>query len=292
VSVPQDVLAAPAPPVDGTTALVGIRAYPVKSLGGVALSTSPVRRWGLGDDRRWTVVDEHGQRLRPKRVPSMLGIVAAPRPDGGLLLSAPGAPDLTVAPPSPGGPPVAVDVYGLERATGVDPAVDAWLSGVLGRPVRLVWLDDPARRAMPAAHGGRAGDPLSLADLAPILLTSAASLRRLDEWVAAGAAERGEPAPPPLDMRRFRPNLVVDGGAPFAEETWTRLRVGEVAFRLAEHCDRCAVTLVDPDTLARGAEPLRTLARHRRRGGKVWFGIRVVPEQAGVVRLGDPVTVW
>jgi uncharacterized protein YcbX len=92
-------------------------------------------------------------------------------------------------------------------------------------------------------------------------------------------------------MRRFRPNLVVDGGPPFAEETWTRIRIGAVPFRLAEHCDRCSITLIDPDTLATGKEPLRTLARHRRRDGLAWFGVRMVPEAAGHLRVGDPVSL-
>ena len=64
----------------------------------------------------------------------------------------------------------------------------------------------------------------------------------------------------PLDMRRFRPNLVVDGTEPFAEDGWQRVRIGEIVLRRTELGDRCAVTLVDPDTLERGPEPIRTLA--------------------------------
>jgi uncharacterized protein len=78
-------------------------------------------------------------------------------------------------------------------------------------------------------------------------------------------------------MTRFRPNLVVEGAAPFAEDTWERLRIGEVTFRQTEPCDRCVLTTIDPDTLDKGHEPTRTLARHRRRHGKVWFGIRLAP---------------
>jgi uncharacterized protein YcbX len=47
---------------------------------------------------------------------------------------------------------------------------------------------------------------------------------------------------------------------------------------------------VEPDTLARGREPIRTLSRFRRRDGLTWFGVRIAPESPGKVRVGDPVT--
>jgi uncharacterized protein YcbX len=151
-------------------------------------------------------------------------------------------------------------------------------------PVRLGWLDDPNRRPVSLAHGGRDGEPLTLADAGPLLLTSEASLRQLNEWIAA---ENREPA---AVMTRFRPNVVAGGvDEPFAEDRWTRVRIGDVRFRQAEQCDRCMMTMIEPDTLAQGKEPLRSLARHRRRDGKVWFGIRLIPESTGRISVGDRV---
>ena len=82
---------------------------------------------------------------------------------------------------------------------------------------------------------GRSADPLALTDTGPVHVTTTASLRRLDAWAAelhdervARALEKGDPAPAPrtaLDMRRFRPNLVVDGDLePFVEDGWATLR--------------------------------------------------------------------
>jgi uncharacterized protein YcbX len=93
-------------------------------------------------------------------------------------------------------------------------------------------------------------------------------------------------------MERFRPNIVLEGvDAPFVEDTWSTLRIGNVEFRFAEHCDRCVLTTIDPETLAQSKEPLRTLARHRKVGGKTYFGVRVVPLTTGQLRVGDAVTV-
>jgi uncharacterized protein YcbX len=93
-------------------------------------------------------------------------------------------------------------------------------------------------------------------------------------------------------MQRFRANVVVDSaGRPFEEDHWRRVRIGGVVYRFAEHCDRCLVTLIDPQTLLRGKEPIRTLARHHRWDGKTWFGIRLVPLGAGTLSVGEPVVV-
>ena len=89
-------------------------------------------------------------------------------------------------------------------------------------------------------------------------LASRASLRRLNDWVAEGAVERGEPVPDPLPIERFRANVVVDGDLePFVEDTWGTVRLGEVTFRVAKPVDRCVMTTIDLDSLGdrQGADP-------------------------------------
>jgi uncharacterized protein YcbX len=277
--------------------LTGIGVYALKSARGIQVTEAEVEPWGLRGDRRWAVVDAAGRRVRAVEVPAVMGVTATPAADGGLHLVAPHRPELgEVAVHPPAGPAVEVPAgtfLDVRRFTyAEDEAADRWLTEVVGRPVRLVWQDDPATRPIDPRYGGN-GEPddvVSLADTGPLLLTSEESLRRLDDWVAEIAVEHGEPLPEPLDMRRFRPNVVVAGFEPFAEDGWTRLTIGGVAFRVTEPCDRCAVTLVEPDTLQRGREPIRTLSRHRRRDGLTWFGVRMAPGAPGKVRVGDPVT--
>ncbi|MGI5272853.1 MOSC domain-containing protein [Nonomuraea sp. CA-218870] len=262
--------------------------YPVKSTSGHEAAEAGVRPWGLAGDRRYLVVDERGEPLTAREHPIMLACVA--RPDGSTIkLSGPHAEPLRVTPTSRrltaamGGDRVEVTDCGDDAA--------AWMAALLGRPARLAWLDDPTRRPVDPAYG-RADDRVSLADAFPLLLTTTASLARLDDWVRETAAERGEELPGALDMRRFRPNVVVEGaGEPFAEDSWRRLRIGEVEFRAVKGCDRCVLTTVDPDTYVKGKEPIRTLSRHRKWDGKVWFGVNLIPDGTGTIRRGDPVTV-
>ena len=98
-----------------------------------------------------------------------------------------------------------------------------------------------------------------------------------------------------LPMDRFRPNLVVAGATAFAEDTWTRLRVGPVQFHASGPCARCPITTTDQQTGVRGKEPLRTLATYRRSATDptdVNFGQNLIHEtKAGRLRIGDPVEI-
>ena len=274
--------------------------YPVKSLAGSPLDQMTVDASGPRGDRRWMLVDSSGETITARKHPVLLGARAAPV-DGGVRLTAPGREPLVVDEPT-GPADVPVRLSRLDTATRAGDEADAWCSALVGRAVRLLWLDDPARRGMAEKHGGTLADPMSLNDSGPLHVTTTASLARLDAWAAEIhdarvelALSRGEPAPDarqPLDMRRFRPNLVVDGDLEaFAEDRWSTLVAGDVELRFADLCGRCVMTTIDPDTQVKGREPLVALARHRRWDGELWFGIQMVPVRTGRIGVGDPVEV-
>lgn len=264
-----------------TIALTGIRRYPVKSCRGHDLDAATVEPWGLAGDRRWMLVDADGVAVTARKHPRMVLITPEPRDDG-LLVRAPGADPLTVPFPGPG-PLVDVRVWASTvAATPAGPAAHAWFSEVVGGALRLVYLDDPRRRPTDPDFGLDT-DVVSFADGYPLLLAGEESLAALNDLISGAA---------PLPMTRFRPNVVVAGAPPWAEDGWRRVRIGEAGFRVVKGCGRCALTTIDPDTAQRGPEPLRTLARHRRWDGTVWFGVNLVPDTPGaVLRVGDPVEV-
>jgi len=200
--------------------------------------------------------------------------------------------------------PVPVGVSRQPFLAPADEDVNLWLSDRVGTRVRLVWQEDPASRPISGARGGLPGETMSLADAGPLLLTSETSLAQLNAWIAADVdqpdvadidpADLSDTSAGPvgggLEMLRFRPNVVVDGAEPFAEEGWPGVRIGDVEFRTTMVCDRCVMTTLDPVTLEGGKEPIRTLARHHRWDGKTWFGTRLVRTGGGhSIRVSDPV---
>lgn len=268
--------------------LSAIHTYPVKGCHRLDHDDAQVRPWGLAGDRRWMIVDPAGVGVTQREAAGLVALRAVAR-DGGLTLRATGHADLDVPEPS-GGDPVAVRTFRSRKlavpARPAGPAADAWVSALLDRPVRLVWLARPTRHIPAGDREHDPGDQVTFADAYPLLLTSTASLDALNGWLA----DAGEP---PVSMTRFRPNLVVEGAPAWAEDTWAGrlLRVGGVRLRAAGPSDRCVVTTTDQETGVRGKEPLRTLARYRNIGQKLLFGLNLVPLDTGRVAVGDDVLV-
>lgn len=283
-----------------------LRTYPVKSFEGNDHDTATVLPWGLDGDRRWALIDDTGTKVTARKKPVMLSLRAESIGDGGIRIHDRHGDSITVTPPA--GPTATVEGFRqLDHATPHHGDANQWISQRLDHPVQLIWQANPTERAIDPERGGHPGETVSLADAAPLLLVSEASMRQLNEWVAAEAPlpdPRLDPgdisgtATPagPLDIVRFRPNVIIDGREPFAEDAWRELRIGNTRFRVTELCDRCVMTTIDPTTLAGGKEPIRTLARHRRWDGKTWFGIRIAPvgisvDEPARICVGDPVEV-
>lgn len=266
--------------------LAGIHRYPVKSTMGHDPRSAEVLPWGLAGDRRYLVTDAAGRMLTARTHARLLTCRA--EVDGeAITLTAPGLRELRV---TPSGATSVVRVWNDQvELTDCGAAAAAWFGELLGLPARLAWLDDPARRPVDPEYGGPL-DRVNLADAYPVLLATTASMAQLNAWIAETACELGEEPPLPLPIGRFRPNLVIEGVArPFAEDSWSRVRVGEVEFRVVKGCARCVIPTIDPVTLRRAAEPTRTLARHRRWSGQVWFGMNLIPTTIGQIHTGDAV---
>ncbi|WP_405014215.1 MOSC domain-containing protein [Kitasatospora sp. NBC_01539] len=281
--------------------LTGLHVYPVKSTYRLSPTDARVEPWGLAGDRRWMLAGPTGRAVTQRDEPTLGQYRVRPHEDGSLTITDPAGARVHVpaASAAAGDQAAQGDVFGtLFPAVEAAKEVQVWLADRLG-DVRLLHLDEPATsRQIDLAHA-RPGETTSMADGFPLLLATTASLDALNRHLAAdhpGDDRRAERLP----MERFRPNLVVSGTAPWAEDGWHRIRIGAVEFRVAKPCGRCVVTTTDQESgERRGPEPLLALGRHRRFGKKLVFGQNLVPERPdgvagddlGTVRLGDEVTV-
>ncbi len=259
--------------------LSAIHVFPVKSCAPLAVNRAPVEARGLAGDRRWMICDPAGRFLTARQQPRLTLIRA--RPAGvEWMLDAPDMPALRLAAADDRARIDAIVWRSAVRARRASADADAWISAFLGLPACFVHMDADTVRAVGSDYG-RPGDEVSFADGFPLLLISQAALDLLNTRLAQ-----------PLPMLRFRPNLVVAGTVPHAEDGWKRIRIGEIAFDVVKPCVRCVLTTVD---FSRGefdvsGEPLRTLATYRRSEAGITFGQNLIPRGLGTLRVGDVVT--
>ena len=263
-----------------TAYVESLHVYPLKGGRAVDVERADVLAIGLRGDRGYLVVDEQDRFVTQREV-SRLALVEAYLGADGLVLCALDSPLLVV----PFGVRTRRRTVRIweDRCAADDQGEEAarWLSAVLRQPCRLVRKPDDVPRHVDPRYARSPGDVVSFADGYPLLVASMSSLAALNRELAV-----------PLPMNRFRPNVVVSGWEEaFVEDGIRELRIGEVELALVKHCARCVVTTVDQATAERGREPLRTLARIRRRDQGVLFGENAIPLSLGTIAVGDPVEV-
>jgi len=228
--------------------------YPVRSLGGMAVSEARITASGsLEGDREWIVTRPDGSLIWQGDIPRMALLSA--RLDGDKLVVQ--GHDGTIG-PSPANAlhrtTVKQDGYTLSGFDQGDAVAD-WLTAQLQAPCRLVRTGEEAHR-----WGG----------LNPIHAVSLVSLAVLN----ARLAERGEP---PVEVERFRPNVVLSGAhAAFDEEAARELVFDNASLALLEPCMRCELPNISREDASRGKQPLKmigTMSRERPSAGPASFGM-------------------
>ena len=254
--------------------------YPIKACRGFEVESTCVERMGLEYDRRMMIVTPEGKFLTQREFPR-LALVTPKLQNGSLELSAAGYDSLRLGIQT-SGTPVLVNIWKSKGVHAIDQGEEAaqWFSDWLAVEVRLVHFADGYIRRVNEKWAVNDDDRTSFADGYPILLTSEEGLQDLNSHLEQ-----------PVPMNRFRPNIVVKGCKPFAEDTWNRIRIGDVELAVVKPCARCEVTTIDKETLETSKEPLKTLGKYRKQELGAIFGQNVIPLNEGILRLGMNVEV-
>ncbi len=255
-----------------------INIYPVKSFAGLTLERVQLDRFGPVGDRRWMLVDKCGVAITQRDQPR-LALMQTTLGANGLGLQFEND-QIELLIPAGGAEKCRVRVWNDEvSALDGGDEVATWLAARLDVDCRLVYIPDDSNRPVDSNYAN-AGETVGFADAFPLLLISQASLDDLNTRLEK-----------PVPMNRFRPNLVVSGCEPFAEDNWKRIRVGEVEFDVAQPCDRCVVPSIDQASGQRDKNINRVLASFRRRDGKIYFGQNLLYRGMGILRLSSAVEV-
>lgn len=259
-----------------------IHIYPIKSLGGISLDQSLIEESGLQFDRRWMLVDEKNNFFTQREFPQMATFNLEVK-SSALKVSFKN--DTLVIPfHRESSQPANVKVWSSSvKAEIYSDEINQWFSEKFGISCRLAAMTEKSeRKVSPFTAVRKFQDTVSFADACPFLVIGKNSLNELN-------AKMGKELP----MNRFRPNFVIDGGEPFAEDSWKKIKIGNTIFHIVKACARCVMTTIDQETGEKDdAEPLKTLADFRKKNGKVYFGQYLIAEKAGeTIRTGDKLEV-
>jgi molybdenum cofactor sulfurtransferase len=301
--------------------------YPVKSCAGwrIPLGTDwDVHSTGLAWDREWCVINRStGAVISQKKYPRM----ALLRPEldfkTGVLRMSDSSTERQISVPLSKDPGLFIDeAQRVRDVTVCDDAIQArqylsctiadFFTDMLGIPCTLARFTASAgssSRHMKAhlqRSGGKDVKPSSLllSNESPILTISRSSLNALNDMITAKDGKIARAA-------AFRANIVVaergeddsSSERPWIEDNWQAMRVGGQGGPQLDFlggCRRCQMLCIDQETGEKNQEPFVTLAKTRRRDGKVMFGIHTalrLPAEQNVnntktIRVGDVVETW
>lgn len=242
-----------------------INIYPVKSLDGYSPDSAIVEKRGLQYDRRWLITDTEGVFMT-QRTNAKMALLKAIIDDNYLIIKEKQNENNCIKIPIEArNEPFQVEVWDDKiLATTVSKEADEWLSDFIGKDCHLVKMSETTERRVDEDYN-TGEDIVSFADAYPFLIIGEASMQDLNERMGI-----------PLSIRRFRANFIFKGGEPFQEDNIKHFKIGEIEFLGVKNCARCVLTTRDPDTGAKGKEPLKTLAEYRQKGNKILFGQNVI----------------
>lgn len=237
--------------------------YPVKSCAGIEISESTLGVTGLLHDREWMIVDQSGQFLTQRQIPHMVWITPRLTSDA-LYLSAPDQAEIKIALNCSGTSKQVTVWRDTLEGDDMGDAVAEWLNAFLavpGKQFRLIRFSPQARRVSDPAWTGDILAPNMFSDGFALLVVTQRALDVLNERLLTDGAE-------PVDMLRFRPNIVLEGLEAYDEDALSQLVVhtvaGPVELRLVKPCGRCPIPNIDPYTATSSPEVMDSLATYRR----------------------------
>ena len=253
--------------------------YPIKSLGGIRVTSAKVMQKGLQYDRRWMLVDEQNGFLT-QRVHHQMALFKLSVEKSGFTIVHNANTFFLPFENELLSQPILSKVWDDEvTVLEVSHQASEWFSKQLGFGCKLVQFPEINPRLVDERYHINQ-EHVSLADGYPLLIIGQNSLNDLNSRLQS-----------PVPMNRFRPNLVFTGGKPYEEDEWRNFSVGKNKFVGVKPCSRCVLTTINQQTGEQGKEPLATLAAYHKKENKIYFGQNVLAIDYDEIQEGDEIVV-
>ena len=255
--------------------------YPIKSLGGIELTSVEVGERGFKNDRRWMLVDENNQFMTQRDTLEMALLKTSFNKDSLQVTFKSNVSENILIP---------LTITNRKRITvriwddtcdAIEPGdfFNEWFSDILKKTCKLVYMPDDSLRKVDGNYATNE-EITSFSDGYPILLIGQASLEELNSRLKY-----------PVPINRFRPNMVFTGSSAFEEDEFEQFTIGAINFMGVKLCGRCVMTTIDQNNAIKHKEPLQTLSTYRQANNKIYFGQNLLHTGTGMVNIHDEVNV-
>ena len=279
--------------------------HPLKSGRSISVPEIHLNRMGIVNDRRYMLVDDDGQFLTQRQQFKMALInVSIGSPDNPFFdtdetgsnvdseeadlvkFTASGMDQLLVNRPAYNASSLCKVQIWNDGCDAVDcgELASKWFTDYLKTPVRLVYMPDEFQRLVDPSFA-KNRQTLGFADGFPLMMVGQGSLDDLNSRLPSKQGTLG--------INRFRPNLLLGGSEPFAEDTWSGIKISgnekTLGFDIVKPCSRCLIPGINPESGQYEPEVLKVLASYRTKQGAIYFGQNLLGPDNGIIRVGDRV---
>ncbi len=254
--------------------------YPIKSCRGYALDSAELVDTGFRHDRHWMLVNAQGEFLSQRQLPAMARIATRLAGDSLLVQYDSSDDELAIPLQQADDDYLQVQIWNDRcLASRVSAQASEWFSDKLNTQCELVYLPLSQQRQVDPRYANNE-QIVGFADGFPILVMSMSTADLLAEKL-------GEP----VDIKRFRPNIVLSGCPAHREDDWASISIGDLVIDLVKPCSRCVIPSIDQSSGEKHPELLRELAAYRRQNGKIYVGQNGLHRKNGKVQVGDQVSI-
>lgn len=254
--------------------ITNLNIYPIKSLSGISLDNITLSNKGIDYDRYWMLIDEEGVAFTQRDNP-LLTLFKVELSSNGIAIKYKEESITIDYQKTTQSEKIPVKLWknNLIALKELD-TINQWFSDLLDKKLFLVRPDMDNIRLT----NNHPDAVVNFQDSNQLLILGENAMNQLNDKMGS-----------PLDINRFRANIIFSGGTPHIEDEWKQFNIGNANFKITKPCARCSMTNINQATADKGFEPLKSLSQYRKINNYILFGsyAKLISGEGEEVKVGD-----